>query len=161
MVERLPIKQGAAANQGQPSADNGRFSHRIREIALQTIIEATAIGRLRATLRTHASPAGEQQNYTPGELVDFWRKPNEKDFRGWNGPATILKKQPERGMVELQFKGRPMLARYGDVRRFMDFTALVFHNVCGQAEAYHEIEKPVESLPKGRLRTCGCSKEGN
>ena len=45
--------------QGMPTGESRSFSHRVREIALQKIIESTAIARINRALKTAVTPAGE------------------------------------------------------------------------------------------------------
>ena len=59
---------------GPPRDDQpgpGRFSHRLREAALQKMIESTALARITRAMRTVTSAAGEELDYKIGELVGF------------------------------------------------------------------------------------------
>ena len=104
----------------------GRDLQRVREVALQKIIESTAIARINRARRTVTTASGEALNYQPGELVDFHRPTMTKDAQAWHGPAEVIRSEPHRGLVILKWRGEELLAKYGDVRRFMDFTAHVF-----------------------------------
>ena len=77
----------------------GRSMRRVREVALQRIVEATAIERINRALRTHTTCPGEVRNYKPGDTIDFYRKPGQKDLPGWNGPARVIRNVPARGQV--------------------------------------------------------------
>ena len=83
----------------------GRYLHRIREIALQKIIESTAQARVRRALGGRTSVPGEVLDYVPGELVEFYRPPSSKDVSGWQGPAPVVENHPSRGHVSVQWKG--------------------------------------------------------
>ena len=72
----------------------GRCVHRIREVALQKIIESTAQARIHRALRSHTTTPGEVLNYQPGDLVDYHRPPSSKDLSGWHGPATVVENRP-------------------------------------------------------------------
>ena len=69
-------------------ADNGsepgltRNVQRIREIAIQKLIEATSRDRLNRALRTHTQTAGEEDKYSVGDDVDYYRPPGQKDISG-------------------------------------------------------------------------------
>jgi hypothetical protein len=132
----------------------GRFSLRLREVALQKIIEATALTRINRAMRTVTSAAGEELNYQLGELVDFWREPDTKDASGWQGPAKIVAVHNDRGLVEVTFKKeQPLRVKFGDVRRFMEFTSLVFgtlNNTITQT-----IEHAIRNSPVGHIVTYG------
>ena len=49
----------------------GRYCHRIREVALQRIIEGTAIARINRAMRSMTAAPCEAIDYQPGELVDL------------------------------------------------------------------------------------------
>ena len=61
---------------------------RVREIAVQSIVQQTAINRLNRALNSKTRVAVEQLELHPGDLVDFWRKPAHKDESGWMGPRS-------------------------------------------------------------------------
>ena len=67
-----------------------RNSHRLREIAIQQMIEGTARARLGRTRRTKTLAPGEAANYQINEEVDYYRPPTNKDTPGWTGPARIV-----------------------------------------------------------------------
>ena len=119
------------------TAGPGRNIHRIREIAVQKIVEATATARINRTLGTRVTPSGEALDYKKGELVDFYRPPDSKDRPGWRGPAVVAESLPGRGQVRLTWNGRDLLCRFADVRRFMDFTGLVYGTVDDTRSASH------------------------
>ena len=117
-----------------PPADTqagpGRYIQRAREVALQKIIESTAIARVNRASRTTTTAPGEVLNYQPNDLVDYVRQPGQKDVSGWHGPAKVIQNRPEAGQVDVLPLGpghhMKILVRYGDVRRFIDFTGLVY-----------------------------------
>jgi hypothetical protein len=82
------------------TAGVGRHMHRMRELALQKIIEATAVERINRAMRTHTTVPGEVLDYREGDLVDFHRPPAKKDDHAWHGPARVLRNIPERGQVD-------------------------------------------------------------
>ena len=111
------------------SAGPGRNAHRIREIAVQRIVEATATARLNRSMATRTTPSGQALAFNPGELVDFYSPPDTKDRPGWKGPAVVKLSEPNRGQVTIEYRGKDLKRRLGDVRRFMDFTGLVYGTV--------------------------------
>ena len=86
-----------------PTTDRGgRELQRVREVALQKIIESTAVARINRAMRTATAPAGEALDYKPGDLVDFHRPPRSKDFPAWHRPAKVRKNLPLRGQIVLE-----------------------------------------------------------
>ena len=104
----------------------GRNAQRVREVALQKIIESTATARINRAMRTNTTAPGEVQDYRPGELVDFHRPPRSKDTSGWHGPAEVIENRPARGQVTIRWNREELVCRYADVRRFIDFPALAY-----------------------------------
>ena len=58
---------------------------RLREIAIAKLTESTAHDRLRRALKSKAGTPGEKLELKPGDPVDFWRAPHNKDVGGWLG----------------------------------------------------------------------------
>ena len=104
----------------------GRYIQRIREVALQKVIENTAQSRINRALRSNTTVPGEVMDYQPGELVEFYRKPNKQDSCGWLGPAKVLENLPERGQCKFSWNGQELYGKYPEVRRYFDFVSLVF-----------------------------------
>ena len=61
------------------------------------MIEATALVKIKRALDSKTSISGQQLDYQPGELVDHFIEPNQKDISGWQGPATVLENLPYSG----------------------------------------------------------------
>ena len=103
-----------------------RHSQRLREIAVQAMVEGTARARLGRALQTRSLPAGQAAKYELGQLVDYYRKPNSKDISGWIGPATIIDiTDLSRGTIGVKFQNNKMNCRLGDVRRHLHFLCLM------------------------------------
>ena len=86
--------------------------------------------------------------------MDFFRTPSEKDASGWHGPATVTAVYNDRGMLEVEYRReRPMRVKFGDVRRFMDFNALVFGTV--SQTLIHTIERAINSQAVGCIEDYG------
>lgn len=143
------------------TAGPGRNLHRIREIAVQRIVEATATARINRTLGTRVTPSGQALNYQPGDLVDFYRPPDTKDKPGWRGPAAVKENMPDRGQAKITWMGRDLLCRYADIRRFMDFTGLVYGVVTDPSAACHEpwklVVQHIEQMKTGSQLRLGIS----
>ena len=68
-------------NQG-PLAGIIRNSHRLREVAVQAMVQGTAAARIGEALRTRTLPAGQQRDYKVGDQVEFYREGGAKDVTG-------------------------------------------------------------------------------
>ena len=108
-----------------PDDQQSRDLQRVREVAIQKIIEATAYERIKRAQRTTTTPAGQQLDYKPGDQVDFWRPSGSKDKSGWQQGAVVVENLPSEGQVKVRYKGnRDILVKYPDARRHMEFLAL-------------------------------------
>ncbi len=63
---------------------------RLREIALTSMIQATAMARLQRAEASKSRMAGELKALEVGGLCEFYRQPITKDSSGWRGPATVV-----------------------------------------------------------------------
>ena len=110
---------------GVPYPGLMRNSHRLREIAIQQMIEGTARARLGRALNTKTLAPGEAENYQVGEEVDFYRPPSNKDVSGWTGPAKVVDVSTyNKGTISISHQGRPIICKLGEVRRHISFLAL-------------------------------------
>lgn len=55
---------------------------RIRQVAFEKIISATAVARINRALNSTTTVAGEDLAYEPGELLDHWTTPSTADENG-------------------------------------------------------------------------------
>ena len=98
-----------------------------RDIALDKIVGATAILRIKRAPGTTPISAGADLGSTPGYLVDIWQRSPKTDVLGWTGPVEISNSIPEEGMAEVRCIRQTARRRFGHLTVFMDFTALWFH----------------------------------
>ena len=99
-----------------------RHSARLREIAVQAMIEGTARARLGRAIRTRSLPSGQTSNYQVGDSVDYYRKPSTKDLSGWLGPATVIDVTDlSRGTIGIKFQNNRMNCRLADLRHHLHF----------------------------------------
>lgn len=66
-----------------------RHSQRVREIAVGTMVSASAQRRVDRAMHDKTRPALESLELAVGDHVDFYRKPDTKDISGWRGPAKV------------------------------------------------------------------------
>ena len=141
------------------SAGIGRNMHRLREVALQRIIEATAIARINRAMKTAVRPSAQALDYQPDELVEFWRQQSTKDVSCWMGPAKVIKALPQQGQVKLLWRGGEILCKLGDVRRFMDFGGLCYGVVqdpgSPHCNAWGMLEQHISSLSTNTIERFG------
>jgi len=137
---------------GQPGGPGeelgGRRNHRIREISLQCMVQATSISRINRATHTRTSRTGVGQ-YNEGDLVDYWRPPPTKDISGWHGPVRVVRNKPEAGQVICKIKGEDLPCRLQDVRLslFVFFASLDgFYDNAGDAAAV--VIDAIELVPK-------------
>eukprot|EP00975_Prorocentrum_lima_P020151 4242108-Prorocentrum_lima.AAC.1 len=64
--------------------------HRVREIAVQSIVAATAADRARRALSSKTRPSVQLVNNQIGDQIEFWKPPANKDLSGRRGPAIVV-----------------------------------------------------------------------
>ena len=99
---------------------------RLRTIALEKIVAATAIARIHRASGSITSASAESHGYVPGELIEFHTPALQADVSNWQGPAPVVENVPAEGLVKLRWKAQEMSRRYAEVRRFMDFSGLAY-----------------------------------
>ena len=100
------------------SSPEDRDEARLRELAVQSMVDATAKARMQRADKSKTRPAGELQGLAVGDLVEFYRPPPTKDVSGWHGPATVTDLLAlDHGIVGIRWQGRSMTCRMQDVRR--------------------------------------------
>ena len=98
---------------------------RIRDIYLQTMIQTTALARIKRSLDSKTRPAAELLRLNHGDLVDLYRVPTgpqAKDLIGWRSPGRVVDAEPETledGLVHVRWQGRALPLRLQDLRRHL------------------------------------------
>ena len=145
-------------------------NHRLREIALQKMIESTAISRINRAARTATTPAAEQLDYRPGDQVEYYRRKegSSKDESGWHGPATVIACHKDRGLCEINThktkQTDKLLVRFADLRHHMDYLTTLRSDVfVGTAmnSAIATIQRYYSDLPDKEIFTFGFVKPQN
>ena len=99
-----------------------RESSRLRQIAISTMIQATAEQKAKIASQTKTRRAGELLELDLNDMVDFYRKPMTKDGHGWIGPAEVVNLTSMKdGMIHVKWQGRIIAVRIQDVRRSLMF----------------------------------------
>jgi hypothetical protein len=134
-----------------------RHSHRLREIAVQQMVEGTARERINRAMRTRTKDPA-QAEFSTGQPVDIYRPPNQKDLPGWFGPGTVTSlENAERGTITVEFKGRPMNCRPGDLRPHMGYLAFLAapHPTNPHEQAFAIIRRHADHQAAGNMSTLG------
>ena len=107
-------------------AGASRHAIRMREIALEAMISATASSRLRIAEKSNTRASGQLTELLAGDMVDVYRAPSRKDLTGWRGPAEVLStRRIDEGVLDIKWGGRTIIARTQDVRRHILFVFLL------------------------------------
>ena len=115
-----------------------RHHLRLREVAVQSMVELTAKQRLTRALNSKTRVATEQLELEVGDQVDFHRPSSTKDESGWRGPATVVDiSQP----VTIRWQGRHIQVRTADLRRALVYLVFLTRSVGDQSKV-----EPVEVL---------------
>ena len=77
-----------------PAPGRSRSTVRLREIAIEAIVSSTAQQRIARAAATRTLLAAELHEYAVGNLVDYWRKQDNKDDSAWFGLATVCVTSP-------------------------------------------------------------------
>ena len=96
--------------------------NRLRELAITSMVEATACERARRAENSNTRASAELDEYKPGDLVEIFRRGINKDEHCWHGPCQITDTTSLcNGVVSVKFQGRVLLCRLQDVRRALVF----------------------------------------
>ena len=114
--------QRALDEQIPPWPGTLRDVHRLREAAVEAMVQASAKTRLDATWRTHATRDGRSLQLKPGDSVDFNHrdksKHGNKDKSRWRGPAEVFDvSQILRGTISIKTRaGKHIHVSTQDIR---------------------------------------------
>jgi hypothetical protein len=82
--------QGISAIDDSKGGSLSRHAVRLRELAMQAMVEGTAQDRIRRAAQTSTRISGQLKDIQVGDTVDIYRTPAAKDAVGWRGPATVI-----------------------------------------------------------------------
>ena len=110
-----------------------RGAAKLRELAINAIISATAYARTLRAEKTRTRGASQLQELKVGDLVDYWRNSLQKEESGWIGPATVTDIAAVRSesKVWVRYMDRAVLCRTIDVRphlALLAFMCVLFTN---------------------------------
>ena len=105
---------------------DGRTAATLRELAISSMVEATARERAYRADRSKSRPSGELNQYAVGDLVEFYRPPDTKDATGWKGPAMITDvSQIKEGLITIKWQSSIMSVRLQDCRRALVYASFI------------------------------------
>ena len=96
---------------------------RMREVAIQIMVDLTAKQRLDRALASKTRVTGEAKEFKQGDQVEFFRRAVTKDESGWRGPATYL--DQDGGQHSIRWQGRHLSVRTQDVRRALAYVSFL------------------------------------
>ena len=118
---RTPPLLGVVNAESGDSPDD-RDCDRVRQLAINTIVQATAENKLRRADRGKSRMPGELLDLKVGDAVEFFRRATTKDAHSWFGPATVTDLTSILdGQIGIKWQGRLMICRTQDVRRALLF----------------------------------------
>ena len=122
---RIPPLVTVASHQSPDTVDD-RDADRLRHLALQSMLQATAEAKARRADQTKTRRSGELLRLEPGDVVEFWRKASTKDIEAWHGPAVVADVTSLRdGQISVRWQGRVLTCRLQDIRRALVYVALL------------------------------------
>jgi hypothetical protein len=132
-------------------------SQRLREIAVQKMVEGSAITRINNALRSKTQPPAQMLDLSPGDLVDFYRQPSSKDVPGWLGPAKVVNiLDAARGHIDVKFQGRVWSVKHPHCRRHAVFMcSMLATQTEAQQGAEDIVMRAIGSMPPNSTSTLG------
>ena len=113
------------------------------QIAVQSMIQATAEERARRADTHKSRRAGELLDLQVGDLVEFYRKASSKDVVSWLGPAVVTDLVSLKvGVIGIRWQSRLLTCRVQDVRRAMTYFQL--HDHVQQESPVHVLRQAAE-----------------
>lgn len=148
----------AENEQDVPRPGQMRHTHRVREIAVNAMVDGTATARLGRVMNTRTLPAGQREGYEVGEEVDIYKPPGTKDVSGWHGPAQIVDiTNISRGILSVKSNNIIKDAKLGDVRRHLQFLVFLSATVSTVAggPGWLQAKQAVEEMSVGQCLLLG------
>ena len=104
-----------------------RSHSRLRELAVIAMVEAQSKARLALAEHARTRVSAQQLELSPGDLVDLYRAPANKDLSGWRGPCRVAStSQADDGIISVQWQGRRLQARIADIRRSTTYATFLY-----------------------------------
>ena len=123
MLPPIAIQDSDMQEDGQSSSYDGPEA-RVREIALQSMIESTSQARITRALRASTQHPAERI-FQRGDVVEYHRNSTSKDVSGWLGPADVVEVLAEQGQLVLRHHNTALRCRIQDARHFIGLGLIV------------------------------------
>jgi hypothetical protein len=126
LLPDLPVYAQEPDSPQMPQPGILRNSHRLREIAIQNMVSATAAVRIGTAMGTRSLPT-QSNDYKVGDQVEYHRPSGRKDLPGWIGPATVVDvSMAERGNIAVRHQSTILPAvAFRDLRPWEAFLSLL------------------------------------
>ncbi len=161
MAEFEPLSETMLDDESAGIPGISRHSQRLREVAVQSMVDLTAKQRIERAAKSKTRKPAEAMKLEQGDLVDFHRPPISKDDSGWRGPATVV--EVDGGQITLRWQQRCMQARAQDVRRALVHFALLAMLTTGswpRTSPAHTLTAFADGLVKQVIRVGWIKHEG-
>ena len=129
---------------------------RVRERALQTMVQATSQARITRAMRTRTVIPGEEL-FELDDEVEYHRPSAQKDVPGCHGPAAVIGALSDQGQVVIRRKENELRCRFQDVRQFIGATQPELQLGSTQ-EAFEAIRMYIEAMRVGSSEQSVCCK---
>ena len=160
VLGRVPpiMPDAIAVSDDSAGAPSSAHTHRLREIAIQAIVEGTARERMKRALHTPTRVSGEELELKVGEAVEYFRPPEGKESSGWRGPATVvdLTSRLEHGRIGIRTRADNVITcRVQDVRRCLAYWASPSIINKNSNHAQQIAQEAIDQFKKGTVITLG------
>ena len=88
----------------------------------------------------------ERSEHQPGDLVDIWYDPPNKDTPGWRGLAQVSFVQVDEGNLTVRFQGKTFDRRHQEVRAHVPYLVYLSSVLDHKASQWHILQREVEAL---------------
>eukprot|EP00435_Cladocopium_sp_Y103_P051132 s594_g15.t1 len=142
-----PLMATVSEETGEGVSD--RDAYTIRRLAISSMIQATADTKTRIAEASKTRRSGELLDLKLGDLVEFYRKPMNKDTVGWHGPAEVVNLTSlQDGLLHVKWQGRIIAVRVQDVRTAMIYLTFLMR----PSGPIRTFKAEVESQTSGAVR---------
>ena len=135
------------------SEDDDRSTYRLREIALQSMLQATSMERVRRASKSRTQLSTKASEQHVGQIVEFYRDPPHKEASGWRGPGEIVHIDHERGCVHVKWQNRVLICRPQDVRAsLMSWLVTTQSSIGASDRSLEYIMEFTEGMTRGTIQ---------
>ena len=103
----------------------------------------------------------QRADYQPGDLVDIWYDPQNKDTLGWRGPAQIASVQEDENNVTVRFQGKTLDRGQQEVRVHVPYLVFLSTILAHKVDQCSIVRREAESLPSSFVTVGVIAQSGN